>query len=506
MHSDTPHRPYPGTPPRRLPALVAAAAIAALLLAGCAVGPDFTPPAAPEAQGYTAEPLPQRTVSTPTPGGEEQKIGFTRDIPGEWWELYRSRPLDELIRRALQNSPTLAAAQAALRESREYYAAGRGAYFPWVDAGASVLRQKASGAASLQPGASTSPFTLYSASVNVTYSLDLFGGMRRELESLQALVDYQAFQLEGARLSLASNIVTTAVSEASIRGQIAAIREIVRIQEEGLAVVERQFGLGAVSRADVLAQRAQLAQTKAMLPDLEKALDLTRNRLAVLTGQLPGQADLPEFTLDALALPDELPVTLPSELVRQRPDIRASEALLHSASAQVGVATANLYPDITISGSIGSQAIRSGDLFGAGSAFWSLGAGLLQPVFRGGQLTALRRAAVAAYDQSASLYRETVLRAFEDVSNVLRALDADARTLKAQAEAQAAAAESLELARKQFALGSASYLTLLNAQRQEQQARIALVEARAVRYADTAALFQALGGGWWNRAEGRPGE
>ena len=331
----------------------------------------------------------------------------------------------------------------------------------------------------------------------MSYLLDVFGGSRRELEGLQSLVDYQSFQLHGAYLTLTSNIVTTAVKEASLRAQIQATQDIIAAQTKQLDVVERQFQLGAVARADVLSQRTQLAQTRATLPPLERQLAQTRHQLAVLIGKFPSEAELPSFELAALELPQELPLTLPSELVRQRPDILASEALLHQASAQIGVATANLYPQITLSGSFGSAGTQLHNLFG-GPTIWSLGAGLLQPLFHGGALTAKRRAAIAAYDQAQAQYRETVLQAFQNVADALRALETDARTLQAQADAAKLAGDTLDLTQQRFALGAVSYLSLLDAQRQFQQTRIALVQAQAARYADTAALFQALGGGWWN--------
>jgi NodT family efflux transporter outer membrane factor (OMF) lipoprotein len=493
------------TPDHRLPSscspyrMIASIIVLLSMLSGCAVGPDFKRPEAPKTASYTAEALPEKTVSAPLSGGEAQLFTPGQTIPGQWWSLFHSKDLDDVIKRAIADSPSLASAQAALRQAQEYYIAGRGSFFPAVDANVSVVRQKNSGTASRQPNADTRAFTLYNASVGVSYSLDLFGGMRRELESLKSQIDYQTFLLEGTYLALTSNIVTEVVREASLRGQINATKEILDVQEKQLALVGRQFDLGVVSLSDVLAQKAVLAQTRAALPPLVKELDLARNRLSVLSGRLPSDEGLPEFELDKLKLPKDLPVSLPSELVRQRPDIRASEALLHAASADVGVATANLYPDITLTGTYGSKAIGTGDLFSANSAFWSLGAGLLQPIFRGGELSAMRRAAIAAYDFAESNYRETVLLAFQDVADVLRALDADALILKAQADAEAAARESLDLTQEQFRLGSANYLSLLNAQRQYQQARIALVQAKAQRLADTAALFQALGGGWWNR-------
>ncbi len=479
------------------------AAIAGTALSGCAVGPDFHRPEAPAATAYTAPAMPPETAASPGPGGAAQRLVPEQEIPAQWWTLFHSTALDQLVRKALADNPTLAAAQATLRQSQESLRALVGsALFPSVDANASVSRQKISGAAFGQPESQFSPFTLYNASVNVTYALDLFGGARRELEALQSQVDFQRFQLEGAYLALTSNVVTTAIKEASLRAQIRATQEIIDAQEKQIDLVERQFQLGGVARSDVLAQRVQLAQTRATLPPLEKELALTRHQLAVLAGRFPDEAAaLPEFDLGGLELPLQLPVSLPSSLVRQRPDIRASESLLHAASAQVGVATANLYPRLTLSGSYGSEAVKPGSLFSGGTEVWNLGAGLLQPLFHGGELSAKRRAAVAAYDQAAAQYRATVLQAFQNVADVLRALETDARTLQAQADAEAAARDTLDLTQKQFQLGAVSYLSLLNAERQYQQTRISLVQAQAVRFADTAALFQALGGGWWNREE-----
>lgn len=482
------------------PSIRLQAALVSVVLAGCAAGPDFRRPSPPAAASYTAEALPGETVAAPVAGGTPQRFFSGEEIPPQWWALFRSEGLDRLIRQALADSPTLAAAQATLRAAEENRRAQFGALLPRVDGNASVRRQKISGAAFGQPAGSNPSFTLYNASVDVSYALDLFGGTRRELEALQAQVDYQRYQLEGARLTLTANLVTTAVQEAALRAQIRATKEIAAAEERQVTLVERQFRLGGASRPDVLAQQAQLAQTRATLPPLEKQLAQARHRLALLAGRFPSEAGtLPEFDLEGLTLPQELPVSLPSSLARQRPDIRAAEELLHAASAQIGVATANLYPQITLSGGLGSVAGKAGDLFGSGTSVWNLGAGLLQPIFRGGELTAKRRAAIAAYDQAEAQYRETVLLAFQNVADVLRALETDAQTLKAQADAEAAARASLDLARQQFHLGAASYLTLLNAERQHQQARIGLIQAQAARYSDTAALFQALGGGWWNR-------
>jgi NodT family efflux transporter outer membrane factor (OMF) lipoprotein len=341
-------------------------------------------------------------------------------------------------------------------------------------------------------------FTLYHASVQVSYKLDLFGSTLRTIEAQQALVDYQELQVEAAYLTLTSNIVTTAMREASVRAQLAATREMVAAQEKQLEIVKRQFALGVVAKSSILSQESELARTRARIPPLEKQLSFTRHALSVLAGRFPGEGG-PEFNLDSLHLPEELPMTLPSELVRQRPDIRASEALLHEASAQVGVATANLYPQITLNAGFGFEALTMEALFNGHSAIWNIGAGLLQPLFRGGELTARKRAAVAAYEQAAEEYRGTVLQAFQNVADVLRALETDARTLKAYAEVERTAKANLELIERQFKVGKVGYLPLLIAQRDYQEALISLIEARADRYSDTAALFQALGGGWWNR-------
>ncbi len=481
-------------------ALAVLVAAVGTLLPGCMVGPDFQQPTAPNTNEYTPTTLPDKTASAPGAGGAAQRFLPGQEIPAQWWTLFQSEALDRLIRQALADSPTLAAARSILRQAQENQRAQFGALLPGVDVNASAGREKISGAQFGEPNVIFPPFTLYNASVSVSYLLDIFGGTRRELEALQSQVDYQSFQLEGAYLTLTANIVTTAMREASLRSQIRATEEILAVQETQLDLVKQQFDLGGASQSDVFSQQTQLAQARATLPPLEKALAQSRHLLAVLAGKLPSEeVALPTFDLDGLQLPQEIPVSLPSSLVRQRPDIRASEALLHAACAQVGVATANLYPQVTLTGSYGSETNTFHDLFGSGTSIWNLGAGVLQPLFQGGQLTARRRAAVAAYDQATAQYQETVLQAFQNVADVLRALDRDASALKAQADAEEAAAGTLALTQKQFALGAVSYLSLLDAQRQYQQTRISLVQAQAARFADTAALFQALGGGWWNR-------
>lgn len=473
---------------------------AGVLATGCAVGPDFRPPESPSVKEYTPEPLPAETASASGVAGGAQRFRYGAEIAGDWWTLFHSETLNALIRQALADSPSIAAAQARLREAEENLRARGGTvYFPSVDGDFSVERRKSTGASFGQPSANPSSFTLFNATVNISYTLDIFGGNRRELEALRAQTDYQRFLLEGAYLSLTANIATTAVKEASLRGQLRSAGETVTLLEKYLEIVDQQYLIGAVSLSEVLAQRTQLAQVRATLPSLEKDLAQTRHQLAVLVGKLPGEGGLPEFELKNIVLPIELPVSLPSALVRQRPDIRAAEELLHAACAEVGVATANLYPKITLNGSIGTNAVKIEDLFSTGSSIWSLGAGLLQPIFHGGELSAKRRAAIAAHDQAIAQYRETVLQAFLNVADTLRALEYDAKTLRAQADAEQAAKESLDMAQEQFRLGAVNYLVLLNAEREFQRSQSNRIQAQAARFADTAALFQALGGGWWNR-------
>ena len=483
---------------------IAPAALTAALLAGCMVGPNFQRPEPPKTTGYTETPLPAETASAPGNGGAAQRFVSGAELSAQWWSLYRSEALDRLIRDALAASPTLASARATLRQAQDNLAARTGALvYPAVNANAAATRQKISSAAFGGSGATL--FNLYNASVDVSYMLDLFGGNRRQLEALQAAVDYQDYQLEGALLALTANIVTAAIQEASLREQIKETRAILAAEQEVVRRVQRQYQLGGVARLDLVAVQSQAAQTEATIPPLEANLAQVRHLLAILAGRLPSQAGLPEFNLETLHLPEDLPVSLPSDLARQRPDIRASEALLHQASAQIGVATANLYPQVTLSGSLGVEALQLHNLF-AGPGLWSIGAGLVQPIFRGGELQAERRAAIAAYDAAQGQYQETVLQAFRNVADVLRALEEDARTVKAQADAEALARDRLDLTRKQYELGGTSYLALLDAERQFASARVALVRVQGNRYADTAALFQALGGGWWNRQEAASAE
>ena len=476
-------------------------AVIVLALGGCHTTQPNGAPGLPAPAAYLSSSLPEIAGTADVPGGGTQKFVPGGNIPAQWWKLFRSDELDRVIRLALANNPTLSAAQATLREARENYNARSGAeYYPDIAAHISSLRMKSSpAAAGLPSGTKGSIFNLQHASVDVTYTFDIFGGGQRELDALRAQVDYQRFQLEAAYLSLTANIVTTVIREASLREQLTALNDIVAAEEKQLSLLERQVALGGASRTEVLAQRAQLEQTRASVPSVEKELSMSRHQLMLLTGNLPADENaVARFTLSMLSLPEDLPVTLPSSLVHQRPDIRAAEALVRAAGARVGVATANLYPRITLSGSYGLQSGSVADLFDANSTVWNIGAGVLQPIFNGGKLRAQRRAFVAAHEAAGAQFRHTVLASYANVADVLRALETGARTLRAQAQARTAAEASLEMTRQQLAAGAVNNIYLLNAERQYQQACIGLIQARAARLSDTAALFQALGGGWWD--------
>jgi NodT family efflux transporter outer membrane factor (OMF) lipoprotein len=471
------------------------------LLSACAVGPNFKAPEVPRNAGFLpAGQMASETTAASSPGGQAQRFVDGMDIPGQWWTLFQSAQLNALIERALANSPTLQAAQAALRQANETAAAQRGSYYPSVSGTVESQRQKASGAAFGVPGFPSSYYyNLQTASVNVSYTLDAFGGTRRQVEALQAQAEYQQFALEASYLTLTSNIVTAAINEASLRAQISATDDIARSQQKQLDIARRRLDAGGASRADVLQQQATLQATLATLPALRSQLAQQRNQLAAYIGALPSDYTGAEFTLDSLNMPQDLPVSVPSKFVEQRPDVREYSALLHQATAQVGVATANMLPQITLTASYGQDAAKWSNIFLPSANVYSLIGSLTQPIFKGGQLLHQRRAAVAAAQEAAANYQATVITAFQNVSNTLYALQADADALAAQATAERSAADSLTLVQAQYKSGGASYLQVLSSEQTYQNAAVALVKARAQRYADTAALFQALGGGWWNR-------
>jgi NodT family efflux transporter outer membrane factor (OMF) lipoprotein len=483
----------------RLTRCLAAAAL--LLLAGCAVGPNFKKPVAPNVTGYTPNPISTTSSAAGVSGGEAQHFVDGADISGQWWTLFHSHPLNDLIERSLKANPDIKAAQAALVVARENVLAQRGAYYPSISAGFSAVRAKSS--SNLSPVTNTPDlnYSLYTPDVSVSFVPDVFGLNRRTVESLKAQQEEARFALAATHITLSSNVVATAVEEASLRGQIDATHELITINTDMVNILRTQFNNGYVDRLDVAAQESQLAQVASTLPPLQKQLAQERDLLAVLSGGFPNQDPPEKFELSSLQLPQELPLSLPSQLVEQRPDVRQAEENLHSASAQIGIVVANRLPSFNITGDVGAAATVFSHLFTGGTGAWDLGAGVTQPVFEGGTLVHHERAARAAYTQAAEQYRSTVLTAFQNVADTLHALQQDADELKAAAAGKQAADVTLDLARKQYQTGYASYLSLLSAEQAYQQAVINLVQAQSNRYADTAALFQALGGGWWNRAD-----
>jgi NodT family efflux transporter outer membrane factor (OMF) lipoprotein len=477
------------------------AASALLLTAGCAVGPRFKKPAAPDVSGYTPAPI---TTTSNTPniaGGETQHLVEGHDIPGEWWTLFHSQPLNDLIERSLKANPDLKAAQAALIVARENMLAQRGAYYPGVTGGFSAARSKSS--ADLSPVTNTNAlnYSLYTPEVSVSFVPDVFGLNRRTVESLAAQEQQARFALAATHITLSSNVAAGAIQEASLRGQVDATRQLIDISTSMLKILREQYAKGYADELDVAAQEAQLAQLAATLPPLLKQLAQQRDQLTVLAGGFPSQDLAEKFELSSLQLPQELPLSLPSQLVEQRPDVRQAEENLHSASAQIGIARANRLPSFSLTADAGSMAVVFGRLFSGSNGFWDVAAGVTQPIFDGGTLKHRELAARAAYTQADEQYRSTVLTAFQNVADTLNALQQDADALKAAGTAKDAASVTLDLTKKQLESGYANYLALLSAEQAYQQALINLVQAQSNRYADTAALFQALGGGWWNRPD-----
>jgi NodT family efflux transporter outer membrane factor (OMF) lipoprotein len=469
--------------------------------AGCAVGPNFKTPAAPDVGDFTPHPMATTAAAPEVAGGGAQTFAQGKDIAANWWTLFHSQPLNDLIEQSLLNNHDLKAAQAALSVARENVLAQRGAYYPAVSANFSATRQRQSGQISPALNSNIFLYNLFTPQVSVSYVPDVFGLNRRTVESLEAQEQEVRFQMIAAYTTLTSNVVVTAVQIGAAQMQIDATRQLIDLNSSTLKILQYQLTKGYANRLDVAAQESQLAQVTATLPPLLKQIAQLRDLLAVLVGRFPNQAPTEEFDLSSLRLPEELPLSLPSSLVAQRPDVRQAEANLHDASAKIGIATANRLPNFVLTASTGSSAADITQLFSAGTGFWSVGAALTAPLFQGGTLLHQERAAKAAYTQAAEQYRSTVLTAFQNVADTLTALEQDAEALKAAATAASAAGVTLDLAQKQWKSGYASYLALLSAEQADQQARINLIQAQANRYADTAALFQALGGGWWQRTD-----
>jgi len=478
------------TPNTRRAAFVAA--ITLPLMVGCAVGPNFKKPAAPDVSGYTAHPLSATTATPDVSAGEVQHFTSGSDISADWWTLFHSTSLNGLIDNSLANNHDLKAAQAAMSVARENVLAQRGVYYPSITAGFSATRQRQSGQIAPTLNSNAFLYNLFTPQVSVSYVPDVFGLNRRTVESLQAQEQEVRFQMIATYTTLTANVVVTAIQEASVQMQVDATRQLIGINSNMLQILRYQFDKGYASRLDVAAQESQLAQIAATLPPLLKQEAQLQDALAVLAGRFPNQAPAEKFELSSLQLPQDLPVSLPSVLVAQRPDVLQAEANLHDASAKIGIAIANRLPNIVLTANAGSSAAAMSQLFTSGTGFWGIGAAATAPIFQGGTLL---------HQERAAKYRSTVLTAFQNVADTLTALEQDADALKAAADAAAAAKVTLDLAQRQLQDGYTGNLALLNAEQAYQQALITLVQAQSNRYADTAALFQALGGGWWHRAD-----
>ena len=471
-------------------------------LTACAVGPNFKRPAPPQATTYGSAPMAGKTASTERVGGDSQRFVAGMDIPSEWWTLFKSVALDQMVEQALKANPNVGAAQAALRQAHELYLAQRTSFLPNIQGGVTGDSSEFPAATLTSPiVAPSNVYTLFTAQLTLSYTPDIFGATRRAVEMSKAQEAGTRFQLEATYLTLSSNVVATAVQEGSLRGQIAATKRLLELQHQLTDKVQKQRALGTVSDLDVLAQQSLEAQTAETLPPLQKQLDQTRDALSALLGRLPSEEPADTFQLADLTLPADLPVSLPSKLIEQRPDVRLAEENLHAASAAVGIAIADMLPQFTINGDLGSSALKLQSLFSSYTQFWDAGASLTQTLFDAGALLHKKRAADAALDQAGAQYRGAVLLACQNVADTLHALAADADALRAGAEAERAAKKTFELAMRQRELGTIPLIAVLNAELAYQQAELVFVQAEANRYADTAGLFQALGGGWWNRRE-----
>jgi NodT family efflux transporter outer membrane factor (OMF) lipoprotein len=498
------------------------AAISAVMTQGCAVGPRWHAPRAPADAGYAPTRLPETSASAPVRGGEAQHLIEGRDIPFEWWELFQSPALNSLIEKAFKSNPSITAARAALRQAQELVHAQQGYFYPSVGTTFQAERHKVSGNTNSSstigvqgngvnllppledpyntPHNLPSYYTFYTAELAVGFVPDVLGGNRREVESLAAQKEAQRFALEATYITLASNVVAAAIQEASIRAQIQATRDIIAADQKALRILRDQFKLGFAMRIDVAAQEAALAEVEATLAPLQKQLEQSRDLIRALAGDLPNGPD-ETFDLDSLQLPPDLPVTLPAKLIEQRPDIKAAEALLHAANAQLGVAVAAMLPQFSITGEYGGNATQITQMFSAGGPFWSLYGSVTQPLFQGGTLLHQERAANQALKQAAAAYQNTVTTAYQNVADTLHVSLSDAEALSLDVEAEASARVTYDLTRRQAEFGYVDTLTLLSAETAYQNALLTRVQAQATRYGDTVSLFQALGGGWWNRKE-----
>jgi NodT family efflux transporter outer membrane factor (OMF) lipoprotein len=475
---------------------------AAACLSACTLGPDPVTPGLPLSAGY---PITPQSIDAASPSGGAQHYVRSLDIPGQWWTLFHSRALDELVETALRNNPDLEAAQATLLRSRENALAERSGFLPQLNGGFNGTGGNVGDVAESPLRSGSSAYTLLTPQVSVGYAPDVFGLRQSQVAALDATANVELYQLEAAYLTLTSNVIVAAIEEASLKGQIDATKDMIGAAHDNLNILHKQRELGQISDADVLVQEAAVAQLAQTLPQLEKRRAQQHDLLVALAGQFPNQSVAASLSISALRLPRDLPLSLPSQLIAQRPDIKAAEANLHAAAAGVGVAIASRLPVVNLTASYGNSSDALATLFTPQTAMWAVTGSIAQPLFDGFNLYHKEKAAQAAYAEAGARYRSTVINAFRNVADVLYALDSDTKTYRAAVTAADAARRSLDLVHKQLTAGQVNSLALLNAQQTYLQASLVSVEAQAARYSDTAALFQALGGGWWNRNDISPG-
>lgn len=467
-----------------------------LAISGCAVGPDFKTPPAPPVDRYTSETERAQAATVPD-------VTMGTDIAAQWWEVFHAPELESLLLEAVEGSPTLLSAEATLMQAQQAVQQARAAFFPQIDFGASVSRSQSSSRSSARTtnpaiaNNNSGPINLYSLGPTISYVPDVFGRTRRAVEQQAALAERQQYQVAAAYLSLTGNAVAQAINLASARTQLAAVERILADDERNLSLVQQTFDAGKVARVDVLTAESQVASDRTLLPPLRQQVSVASHALAVLSGAFPGEWTPPAFDLDTFAMPRDVPGSLPSELVRRRPDILAAEAQLHADSAAIGVATADMYPSFTLSASVSAEAVSSG-MFPGSSTVWNLAASMAAPVFHGGALYAQRQGAIAAFEASRATYQATVLQAFGQVADTLRALAHDAELIEAQRRVLDTSNAALELQRYSFTAGKANLLQLIDAERVAHESLLGYARARAQQYQDVAALVVAMGGGWWN--------
>ena len=477
---------FPGT---RSPMARAIVLACALCVSDCTVGPDFVRPTPPSAVRY----------STDTLHGEEgpandtaQHIALGGEIEGDWWTLFRSDAIDQLVKQAVDHNRSLVASMATLAQAQELALAQAGSQYPQVGLTAGVGRQQYGD--QFLGGFRIPPYTYFAVGPTVSYTLDYTGGVARSVEQQYALAEVERHQLDAAYLTVTGQAVLQTLAIASARAQIATVEIILAQDRDNLRLVQTAFDNGSVSREDIVSAQSQIANDMTLLPPLRQDLVKARHALSVVLGRAPASDLPPDVDLAQITLPLYLPVSLPSELAHHRPDILAAEARLHAATSAVGVAQSNLYPKVQLSATAGQQSLKADQLFDRASNAWSIISGLTAPIFDGGTLRAEKRAAVDAMHASAAHYEQTVLEAFAQVADLLGALDHDAEQLDAQAQAQQTAQSSLDLARASYKEGNAGVLLVLDAERSYQRARLGYVRAVVQRYIDTVQLFLALGG------------